>query len=984
VSDQPEQLDRLKTALADRYRIEHALGEGGMATVYLAEDLKHQRKVAIKVLKPDVAAAIGAARFLREIEIAAQLQHPHIVSVYDSGIAAGLLYYVMPHIDGESLADRIERDGPLPIRDVVRMLEQVVDALSVAHNHGVVHRDIKPHNILFSRKNAYLTDFGVAKAAAVATSGADKTGTGLALGTPRYMSPEQAAGDPNVDHRADIYSVGVVAYEALTARPPFPGENPRALLAAHLAETPPPLATPREDIPPHVAEVVMRCLAKDRDERWQSAPELLKALESKETPQPTTRAVRATAPVWRRSRWLVAGVSVLLVGTVWLTWPGATAPVDVEVVAAVPFRVTGAAPEIHYLREGIVDLFHASMNGEGGPRALFPQTVIGAWERAGGSATAELPEAASLEIARELGAGQVLLGSIVGSSDHMVVNARLLGVGAGAVRAQAMEQGPIDSLSTMVDRLTGRLLGLLAGEDLQRVATLTSTSLDALKAYLEGQAAYRAGRYPVALRHFARAIESDSSFALAGLRHAITARWVTGRSSDFGSRVAWEHRDRLSERDRLLLNAWLGPRGLEAASGVEVLAAREVAVSALSDQPEAWYLYGDHLYHRGPVLGVEDSMERAMAAFRRALELDPAFGPVVDHLLERAVNAGDTATVRALAGRYLGEGSATPRDAMRYWLVAATLQDSVALAGWRDRVEEMTLSELLQTAGIAQQTGIDLDAALRTSEAALRRVSTQSGRRGALFVRMNLMHNLGRPSAAAALKDQTAEGEPVTGVHQWMHMTDWVFWEGDSAAAAHAAGEVSFHANRPAPQSPPGRNWHRDNCAAGVWRAGSGDVQGARRALRNLRTATTETPEPLRDPSLRVCAAMLEVWVAPPAARAAVIEQADSLSRSGPPVSLPRLYQLNLVLARAFEAQGDVSRALAAVRRRATGETIIYLSSFLREEGRLAALTGDREGAIRAYQHYLTLRADPEPALQQELRQVRAELQQLAAEPQRP
>ena len=218
--------ERLKSALADHYTLERELGSGGMATVYLARDLKHNRHVAVKVLRPDLAATMGPDRFVREIEVAANLTHPHILPLFDSGEADGFLYYVMPYIEGESLRTRLKRDHELPITEAVRILQNVVDALAHAHKHGVVHRDIKPDNVMLSDRHALVMDFGVAKAVSEATGREQLTTAGVALGTPAYMSPEQAAADPSIDHRADIYAVGVLAYELLAGQPPFSDTNP--------------------------------------------------------------------------------------------------------------------------------------------------------------------------------------------------------------------------------------------------------------------------------------------------------------------------------------------------------------------------------------------------------------------------------------------------------------------------------------------------------------------------------------------------------------------------------------------------------------------------------------------------------------------------------------------------------------------------------------------------------------------------------------
>ena len=240
---------RFPEALADRYRLTTQLGRGGMATVYLARDLKHARDVAVKVVHPVVASALGADLFLREIEIVAQLHHPHIVPLFDSGEADGSLYYVMPYEAGSSLRRRMALEGPLPLEDVVLILRDVCDALAHAHRHGIVHRDIKPDNVLLSGRHAMVTDFGVARAATEAAGGIRVTGSGVTLGTPAYMAPEQINADPGIDHRADIYSFGVLAYELLAGRPPFDGEAREDLLSAYLTTAPAPLGTYRSDVP---------------------------------------------------------------------------------------------------------------------------------------------------------------------------------------------------------------------------------------------------------------------------------------------------------------------------------------------------------------------------------------------------------------------------------------------------------------------------------------------------------------------------------------------------------------------------------------------------------------------------------------------------------------------------------------------------------------------------------------------------------------
>jgi eukaryotic-like serine/threonine-protein kinase len=278
--------DRLQSALGDTYLLERELGGGGMSHVFLAQEVRLARQVVVKVLPPEMAAGVNVDRFEREIRLAAALQHPHIVPLLTAGSQGDLLYYVMPHIAGESLRARIAHERELPVGETVRILRDVCDALAYAHGHGIVHRDVKPDNVLLSGKHALVTDFGVAKAVASSSGagGGALTSLGMALGTPAYMAPEQAAGDPNVDHRADLYAVGALGYELLAGRPPFSGLSPQGLLAAQVTATPDPVTQHRATVPPALAALIMRCLAKHPADRPQSADELLGQLEAMATP----------------------------------------------------------------------------------------------------------------------------------------------------------------------------------------------------------------------------------------------------------------------------------------------------------------------------------------------------------------------------------------------------------------------------------------------------------------------------------------------------------------------------------------------------------------------------------------------------------------------------------------------------------------------------------------------------------------------------
>ncbi|UCD25774.1 MAG: protein kinase [Gemmatimonadota bacterium] len=404
----PEVLERLNETLAGRYRLERQLARGGAAIVFVAHDLRHDRQVALKVLRPDIAAALGAERFLREIKIAANLSHPHILPVYDSGEAAGYLFYVMPLVEGESLRERLAREHVLSVTETVKLLHDIADALHHAHERGVVHRDIKPDNVMLSGRHAMVTDFGVAKGLSEATVTGEVDTLGVALGTPAYMAPEQAAADPSIDHRADIYSLGALSYEMLTGRTPFRGASPQAILAAHVTEDPVPVADERVGVPDELASVVMRCLEKDPADRWQSAEEFLQQLGPETTPSggvdpvPTIPAITPLALLKRRSAVITAAVAVVAVLALgWLFSGGDQVQSARPVLVVLPFENLGPS-EDEYFANGVTDAITARLATLGGLGVISRTTAIQYQDS----------DKNSRQIANEVGADYVLEGTI--------------------------------------------------------------------------------------------------------------------------------------------------------------------------------------------------------------------------------------------------------------------------------------------------------------------------------------------------------------------------------------------------------------------------------------------------------------------------------------------------------------------------------------------------------------------------------------------
>ena len=353
----------LPETLGGRYRIDREVGRGGMALVHLARDLKHSRDVAVKVIRPDLAASLGRERFLAEIGIAARLRHPNIVPLYDSGDADGVLYFVMPFEEGPSLRTRLGAGGPLPIPECVSILRDVARALAYAHEHGVVHRDVKPDNVMMSGGAAVVTDFGIAKAVSVAQNDAlsamspsAQARLSSAIGTPAYMSPEQGAGDPSTDHRADIYSFGCLAFELLTGNAPFHDQPTHQVADAHASTVPPPVTTLRANVPPAIAELVAHCLAKDPAARPQSAHDVLSALDRATTTDPRAASTAYAAPPLPRAvSWAARAMVAAVIGAAIYIATRAAGPSAPLTLAVLPFGNIGADSTTSFLADGLAD-----------------------------------------------------------------------------------------------------------------------------------------------------------------------------------------------------------------------------------------------------------------------------------------------------------------------------------------------------------------------------------------------------------------------------------------------------------------------------------------------------------------------------------------------------------------------------------------------------------------------------------------------------
>ena len=529
--------DQLQSALGTTYRIDRELGGGGMSRVFLATESALERRVVIKVLPADLAADVSTERFKREITLAAQLQHPHIVPLLAAGVAQNHPYYTMPYVDGETLRTRIARDGELPLSDAVSILRDVVKGIAYAHRHGVVHRDIKPENILLADDSALVADFGVAKAlsaAAKADSAEGATGglttMGIALGTPTYMAPEQAAADPMTDHRADIYALSVMAYEMLTGHPPFTGRSPQAVLAAHMTEVPENISRRRPQIPAPLATLIMRGLEKRPADRPQSAAELLQTLDSIATPSggmTPREGLMPTGglPAVRRpfSRAAVAMGVMLLLGALgagaWVVSRGSPIKVVNERVLIVPF--TNKTGDASLASLGIMASDWITRSLSESRVADVPVVPQGAAD-----AAQELTAERIGKLARLTGAATIVGGFYYRLGDSVQFTAQLADARRGeVVQTIGPVSAPASSPVAAIEQLRQRLVGALAARldttstDIAD-ATNQPPSYEAYREYLTADAAFRASDFDLAAQHFLAASRLDSNFTFPLVRAA--------------------------------------------------------------------------------------------------------------------------------------------------------------------------------------------------------------------------------------------------------------------------------------------------------------------------------------------------------------------------------------------------------------------------------------------------------------------------------
>lgn len=636
----------LTAALDPRYRLEGLLGQGATATVYVALDTERERRVAIKVLGADLSEMTGE-RFLREIRFSASLQHPNILPLFDSGSAGTALYYVMPYVEGATLKERLVAEGPLPISEVVSISAEIADALDHAHRQGIVHRDIKPGNILLSEGHAIVSDFGIASAVTVA--GGDRlTRSGLVIGTPTYMSPEQASGG-DVDERTDLYSLGCLLFEMLVGEPPFTGRTAQAVLAKQMVEYAPSMPNLRPGIPEHLDGTVRSLMAKVPADRPRSAAVAKRLIEGEEMPPPSSPGQRPASAdgrgVFLRRR--IGGavlIAALAVGTWWAVGGRGPSPpsIDAHRVLVFPPVQDGRAAL------GSDGFLAASLVGT----ALETATDI-TWQDGWSTLGSRDREGFALlspdryrEAARAAGAGWSISGSLRAVADSTLVSLELQDASGDSLVARATESVPTDpdAVAAATAAATAALFGYLTEDTIQAMGLLRRPPA-ALAANATGHLAYRRSRFDESFEAFTKAVEIDSTFAAAAVGGAVATLWLHQPDvADSLLDLAERHREELPVRYHHLGTAvghfWHGAPD-------SALAVLDSLTRIDPDWGLASSVRAEVFYHLMPSVGPADSL--AEHWFRQARDQEPGLTPPLFHLTEIVVRRGDLTTADSMA-----------------------------------------------------------------------------------------------------------------------------------------------------------------------------------------------------------------------------------------------------------------------------------------------------------------------------------------------
>ncbi len=685
MNDQPSDLSgRLQAALGPQYRLERELGRGGMGVVYLATDTALDRTVAVKVIHPELASHESLARrFLTEARTIARLRHPNIVSVHAAGSDGDLLFYVMDQIEGETLRERLAREPRLPLPDVVRIVADLAAALDAAGKAGVVHRDVKPENVLLERTGgrALLADFGIARAVATEASG-PRTAQGVAVVTPFSMSAELAAGE-DVDSRSDLYSLGIVAYEMLAGAPPFDGPN-RVVVSRHIGERPAPIRRHRPDTPPALAAAIMHALEKPPAARWQTGEEFRAAVLG-ELPVPRSRSTL-------RSRALavggIAAAALAVVTAVTLARPGGP-PEGVDPrrsILVLPFDNIRGDQAVEWLRDGSVSMLALNLSQWSDLQVVDNERMHDLLQKHEIADTAEIGLEQARRLARDAGVWTVVLGDFSQAGDSLHLVARVFDVATGA-RIETAQVGavPGEDVRPLFDELAARLLDLTGApaEIRANIAQATTSSLEAFRSYLQGVDALNHWDLATAERSLQRALQIDTTFGLAYYKYALTRGWLVGPNDSLSSQAmvrASAFSAGLPRHERTIINAY---RAFIEGESDDARALYQQLIQHDPNDTDAWYGLGEAWFHDFGGSNRPANMTQSLRAFRRTLALDPTYARAYDHIESMLAEASKPGASIALMAN---DSFANTRDRMGRPVMDSTTRMQAAARAQRDVV----------------------------------------------------------------------------------------------------------------------------------------------------------------------------------------------------------------------------------------------------------------------------------------------------------
>ena len=672
-------IQRLATALSGRYQIERELGHGGAAFVFLATDLKTNNAVAVKVLRPELAAALGEARFHREVEIVRGLEHPNILPLLDSGSADGLIYFTMPFVEGETLRTRLKREHQLALDDAMSIAREVSKALDYAHGKGLVHRDIKPANILLEKGRVIVADFGIARAMKVASGEEITTASGFAIGTPEYMSPEQAVGQRDLDARCDVYALGCVTYEMLVGEPPFTGPTAQAIIARHCQEPPHSIRVIRSTVPHSVERAIGKALAKVPADRYQTAGDFVRDLEQAAAAGERELAARIS----HRNRVLLAVAATAIAATgIWFAVRPSPPPLDRNRVVVFPLRDPQAPGQSDIEGEGAATYIGYALDG------TRPLKWMDGWELlsdAQRAATSRLDPRQGIRISSRVGAGYYIDGSIVRRPDSVTVILKLFDVAGDSVVRVAGKSGPpgypIPQLSLAA---IGQLLpSLVAPGGRIDLSDFTNRTPTAVANFLQGEREYRRMQFLGALGHYRSALAEDSAFTLAAIRGGYAANWESELDEGAAlTQIALRHPASMSPAQVLLaqgLHAYLVGSADSSLAYLHAALRRDSTISA------GWTLLGEVYSRLLPNDYRADSLARE--ALLRARKLDPDFAPTLLLLEERALRDGNVGEVVRLSAELKKAGADTTHAVSRD-LMLRCVRDGPMSVDWKGELQK--------------------------------------------------------------------------------------------------------------------------------------------------------------------------------------------------------------------------------------------------------------------------------------------------------